>query len=110
MTTPPTRIVDTHVHLWDPSRTDWYPYLSGQLDIGMGDTKGMARRFDVPTYRAESSGWNVEKFVNVAAATGSHSVDETLELERVADATGHPDAIVGGLPPTDSVAEAVVLL
>ena len=28
MTTRPTRVVDAHVHLWDPARTDWYPYLS----------------------------------------------------------------------------------
>ena len=62
-----------------------------------------------PTYLAESAGWNVEKLVNVAAATGRHSIDETLELDRRADADGHPDAIVGGLPPTDSVAEAIEL-
>ena len=24
----PARVVDAHVHLWDPARTDWYPYLS----------------------------------------------------------------------------------
>ena len=56
MTTRPTRIVDAHVHLWDPARTDWYPYLGGQQDIGMGDVTGMARRFDVATYRAEAGG------------------------------------------------------
>ena len=28
MTAQPTRVVDAHVHLWDPARTDWYPYLS----------------------------------------------------------------------------------
>jgi predicted TIM-barrel fold metal-dependent hydrolase len=110
--TRPRRIVDAHVHLWDPARTDWYPYLSGQQDIGM-ETTGMARRFDVPTYRAESAGWNVEALVNVAAATGRHSIDETLELDRRAeddaDSGGHPDAIVGGLPPTDSPAEATAL-
>jgi predicted TIM-barrel fold metal-dependent hydrolase len=109
----PTRIVDAHVHLWDPARTDWYPYLSGAQDIGM-ETAGMARRFDVPTYRAEAQGWNVEALVNVAAATGRHSIDETLELDRRAaddaDAGGHPDAIVGGLPPTGSAAEAIALL
>ena len=66
----------------------------------MGDVTGMARRFDVPTYRAEAAGWNVEKLVNVAAATGRHSIDETLELDRRAEVDGHPDAIVGGLPPT----------
>jgi predicted TIM-barrel fold metal-dependent hydrolase len=70
----------------------------------------MARRFDVSTYRAESVGWNVEKWVNVAAATGAQSIDETLDLDRRADEDGHPDAIVGGLPPTDTVAEAIALL
>lgn len=107
----PARIVDTHVHLWDPARADWYPYLSAARDeLNMGDVTGMARRFDVPIYQAESAGWNVEKLVNVAAATGGHSVEETLELERRADADGHPDAIVGGLPPSDSVADAIAAI
>jgi predicted TIM-barrel fold metal-dependent hydrolase len=111
VTLRPARIVDAHVHLWDPARADWYPYLSaGQDQLNMGDVSGMSRRFDVSTYLAESAGWNVEKLVNVAAATGGHSVEETLELDRRADADGHPDAIVGGLPPTDSVAEAVAVL
>jgi predicted TIM-barrel fold metal-dependent hydrolase len=108
--TRPARVVDAHVHLWDPARTDWYPYLSGRQQLNMGDVSGMARRFDVPTYLAESAGWNVQKLVNVAAATGRHSIDETLELDRRAEADGHPDAIVGGLPPTETVAEAVALL
>jgi L-fuconolactonase len=103
----PRRVVDAHVHLWDPARTDWYPYLSGGRELNMGDVTGMSRRFDVGTYRAESAGWNVEKLVNVAAATGLHSIDETLALDRQADVDGHPDAIVGGLPPSGSVAEAI---
>jgi len=110
MATQPTRVVDAHVHLWDPARTDWYPYLSGRQQLDMGDVSGMARRFDVATYLAESARWNVEKLVNVAAATGRHSIDETLELDRLAEVEGHPDAIVGGLPPTESVAEAVALV
>jgi L-fuconolactonase len=110
MTERPARVVDAHVHLWDPARTDWYPYLSGALELDMGDTTGMARRFDLATYQAESAGWNVEKLVNVAAATGGHSADETLELDRRADEEGHPDAIVGGIVPTDSVAEAEAFL
>ncbi|HXW33915.1 MAG TPA: amidohydrolase family protein [Acidimicrobiales bacterium] len=110
----PTRVVDAHVHLWDPARLDWYPYLSrpqGQLPIpqekGVGDPSRMFRRFDVDTYRAESGYWNVEKFVNVAAATGSHSIDETIELDKKADSTGGPDAIVGGITPTETVAQAI---
>jgi predicted TIM-barrel fold metal-dependent hydrolase len=109
MTDRPTRIVDAHVHLWDPARTDWYPYLSGRMEIGMGDVSTMARRFDVATHRAESAGWPVEKLVHVAAAVGRHSVDETLELGRQADGEA-PDAIVGGVVPTDTVAEAIELI
>ncbi len=110
MTTKPDRVVDAHVHLWDPARTDWYPYLSGRQQLNMGDVTGMARRFDVPTYLDEAAGWNVQKIINVAAATGPHSIDETLELDQRAEADGHPDAIIGGLPATGSVAEAVGLL
>ncbi len=82
MTARPTRVVDAHVHLWDPARTDWYPYLSSPPADGAGDPSRMFRRFDVDTYRAEAARWNVEKFVNVAAATGRHSIDETIELDR----------------------------
>ena len=106
MTDRPTRIVDAHIHLWDPARTDWYPYLSGRQDVGV-DVSGSARRFDVPAYRAESAGWNVVKLVNVAAATGRHSVDETLAMEQMADEAGHPDAIIGGLPRADTLDEAI---
>ena len=107
MAAPPTRIVDAHVHLWDPARTDWYPYLSHPPQQGGGDSSRMHRRFDVDLYRSESAGWNVEKFINVAAATGRHSVDETIALDHDAPAAGGPDAIIGGLPPADTVAESL---
>ncbi|MDQ6698092.1 MAG: amidohydrolase family protein [Actinomycetota bacterium] len=103
----PTRVVDAHVHLWDPANTDWYPYLSDRRQLDLGDVTGMARRFDVPTYLVESAGWNVQKMVNVAAATGPHSIDETLAIDRQADVDGHPAAIIGGVTPTKSAAEAV---
>ena len=104
------RIVDAHVHLWDPARTDWYPYLARPQAHGGGDASRMGRRFAVEDYRAEAARWNVVKLVNVAAATGAHSVDETIELDMSAAQSGHPDAIVGGLPPTDTVAQAVALI
>ncbi len=109
MTGRPARVVDAHVHIWDPSRTDWYPYLT-LPDAQEAAGSGMFRPFDVDTYRTESAGWNVEKFVNVAAATGSHSIAETLELDENAQARGGPDAIIGGIPPTGNVAEAIELL
>jgi L-fuconolactonase len=104
--TPPTRVVDAHVHLWDPARTDWYPYLA-RPPQGVRAGTGMYRRFDMDTYRREAAAWHVERIVNVAAATGPHSVDETLELDAEATERGGPDAIVGGLPPADSAAEAI---
>ncbi|HEY5251386.1 MAG TPA: amidohydrolase family protein [Acidimicrobiales bacterium] len=110
MTNPPTRIVDAHVHIWDPARTDWYPYLAHPPKGGAGDASRMFRRFDIDTYRAETAKWNVEKFVNVAAATGRSSIEETIELDEKADSNGGPAAIIGGLPPTDTVAEAIKLL
>jgi L-fuconolactonase len=110
MTDRPTRVVDAHVHIWDPARTDWYPYLSHPQAPATADASRMFRRFDVDTYQAESAGWNVEKFVNIAAATGRHSIEETIELDGYAHAGGGPDAIIGGIPPTETVAEAVELL
>ena len=103
-------VVDAHVHLWDPARTEWYPYLARPPNHGAGDPARMFRRFDVETYRVEAAAWNVERIVNVAAATGRHSVDETVELDARADADGGPDGIIGGLPPTDTVAEAIELI
>ncbi len=110
MSARPARIVDAHVHLWDPARTDWYPYLAGAMDIGMGDTSGMARRFDVATYAAESAGWSVEKLVNVAAATGRQSIDETIVIGSRADTEGQPAALIGGIVETEAVGEAIELI
>jgi predicted TIM-barrel fold metal-dependent hydrolase len=70
----------------------------------------MCRRFDVDTYQAEAAGWNVEKLINVAAATGRHSIEETIELDDNAHVSGRPNAIIGGLPPTDTSAEAIELI
>jgi predicted TIM-barrel fold metal-dependent hydrolase len=108
MTEKPARVVDAHVHLWDPANTEWYPYLAKAFEKGGGT--GMFRKFDADTYRAESAAWNVEKFVNVAAATGPYSIDETLDLDRNAEARGGPTAIIGGLPPADTADASIALL
>ena len=99
------RVVDAHVHLWDPARADWYPYLAGMQELDMGDISGMCRRFDQPTYFSEAARWNVEKFVHVAAAAAPVSIEETRELDEQAEATGHPDVIIGGLFPSEDVAD-----
>jgi L-fuconolactonase len=99
------RVVDAHVHLWDPARADWYPYLAGMQELDMGDISGMCRRFDQSIYFSESAKWNVQKFVHVAAAAPTKLVDETRELDAQADTTGHPDVLIGGLDPNEDDAE-----
>jgi predicted TIM-barrel fold metal-dependent hydrolase len=74
-------------------------------ELDMGDISGMCRRFDQPTYFAESARWNVQKFVHVAAAAAPVLVDETRELDAQAEATGHPDVLIGGLVPNDDGAD-----
>ncbi|MGE0878489.1 MAG: amidohydrolase [Acidimicrobiia bacterium] len=104
------RIVDAHVHLWDPARTDWYPYLSGNQQLNMGDISGMCRYFDQKTYFAESANWNVVKIVHVAAAASAHTIDETMELDEQYRSLGQPAAIVGGVNPMLSDADVEKLL
>ncbi|HEX4530493.1 MAG TPA: amidohydrolase family protein [Acidimicrobiia bacterium] len=99
------RVVDAHVHLWDPARADWYPYLAGMQELDMGDISGMCRRFDQSVYFSEAAAWNVQKFVHVGAAAAPVLVEETRELDAEADTTGHPDALIGGLVPSDDTAE-----
>jgi L-fuconolactonase len=110
LATPVQRVVDAHVHLWDPARTDWYPYLSGRQELARGDVSGMSRLFDAQTYFSESSKWNVQKFVHVAAASAAFLASETMELDEQARSSGHPDAIVGGIIPTNPIAQTVELL
>lgn len=104
------RIVDAHVHLWDPARVDWYPYLSGRQQLNMGDVSAMCRVFDHATYFSESAKWNVTKFVHVAAAAAAFTVAETMEREEQAQQSGNPAAIIGSIAPAESTAEVVDLL
>jgi predicted TIM-barrel fold metal-dependent hydrolase len=109
MATAINRIVDAHVHFWDPARADWYPYLAGQQELNMGDISGMCRYFDADIYLSESSKWPVEKVVHVAAA-GPFLLAETIEREEQAEKSGHPSAIVGGVIPSAPLQETEELL
>ncbi len=109
MAPPIERIVDAHIHFWDPARTDWYPYLSGGMALDIGDISGMCRRFLPDDYRSESAAWPVDKVVHVSAA-GGFIAEETAERETMGEATGHPAAIIGGIRSEQSPSEAIALL
>jgi L-fuconolactonase len=101
MAEPVHRSVDAHVHHWDPSRVEWYPFLASDdalRDLGMTDVSAMRRLYDQEIYFGEASKWNVEKYVHVSAAVGGSAyLAETAERQEEADRTGHPDAIIGTL-------------
>jgi predicted TIM-barrel fold metal-dependent hydrolase len=97
------RVVDAHVHFWDPANVDWYPYLAPRIDVRT-DTAAKSRFYDPTAYRAESARWNVEKVVHIAAATAPHYVAETSALERLGERSGFPTVIIGGITLSDPVA------
>jgi L-fuconolactonase len=110
MAKKPDRIVDGHVHEWDPSNAEWYPFLQSAdalVGIGMDNTAAMMRLFDQATYFAESSAWPIEKYVHVTAVHGPFFVAETKGLQAEADRLGHPDGIVGGFDPEAPLRDVV---
>jgi predicted TIM-barrel fold metal-dependent hydrolase len=109
MAGPITRIVDAHIHFWDPARADWYPYLAGAMTLDIGDITGMIRPFHPATYRAESAAWPVDKVIHVSAA-GGFIADETAEREVMGAETGDPAAIIGGILSGVTPAENIALI
>ena len=89
----PTRIVDAHVHLWDPANTSWYPYLSmAPSHGGTGDAARMNRRFDVETYRpSRPSG------TSRSSSTWPRPPDPTRS-RRPSSSTGRPWPTAGPTP------------
>jgi len=109
MAGPITRIVDCHIHFWDPARADWYPYLAGAMTLDIGDISGMIRPFFPEHYRAESARWPVEKVIHVSAA-GTVIADETREREEMGAADPLLAAIIGGIRSDQTPAETIALI
>lgn len=93
----PTRIIDAHVHLWD-LEAHRYPFMAAKRDhtTFAGDTSSAFRTFLLPDLIAATDGLPVEKFVHIEAHLGTDDPsDETRWLQRIADAHGNPQGIVG---------------
>lgn len=98
----PDRFVDAHAHFWQLSK-GWYPLVEAQeydpnadeWDYG-DNSKIMGIDFMIPDYLKVSQGFNVEKIVHVANATGAPSwVHETVFMQQLSDSQAIPIAIVG---------------
>lgn len=109
MTSPVSRIVDAHLHFWDPARADWYPYLANAASLDMGDLAGMCRPFFPEHYRRESKGWPVEKVVHVCAA-GPFIAAETRERDEMGALDPLLAAVIGGIRAEQTPAEAIALI
>ncbi|MEC8457416.1 MAG: amidohydrolase family protein [Pseudomonadota bacterium] len=107
------RIVDSHVHLWDLSRARYGWLQDDPLPNNpAGDMSPIAHRnYLLDDYLADTAGWRVDKIVHVEAGqpVGQH-LTETDWLQSLADARGHPQAIVAGAdlldPDLDALLEA----
>jgi predicted TIM-barrel fold metal-dependent hydrolase len=88
--------VDAHIHLWDLDHIR-YPWLTGPFgaDGPNGSVEAIARDYGVADYRTDLAKWNVVGAVHIdAGADADDALRETAWLERQADATGLPTAIV----------------
>lgn len=70
------RLVDPHVHHWDPANTEWYPFLSPDFDLAdlsIAGAEAMRRRYFVGEYLADAAPWKLDKYVHVNATGGPKS-------------------------------------
>ena len=102
------RFVDSHMHHWDPSNTDWYPFLNPDFDLadlGIAGAEDMRRRFLAEDYLAEAAPWKLDKYVHVNATGGPKAyLDEARWL---AGLGGRLAAVIGTVDLEQSPAEVV---
>lgn len=85
----PQRVIDTHIHLWDPDRLA-YPWLSAGFDELPG-------RYLPRDFQRDAADVNLIATVHVQAEI-DHDLDPVLEtewLDELADAHETPTAIIG---------------
>lgn len=102
------RLLDTHVHFWDPARPEWYVHLTPEATIDYlgGDVTGMKIRYDADVYRQESAGWPVEGLVHVSATTNGRAyLAETAWLTDIAPRLATPLVLIGAIDASLSPAE-----
>lgn len=90
------RLVDPHVHHWDPVNTEWYPFLSPDFDLAdlaIAGAESMRRRYLVEDYLADAAPWNLDKYVHVNATGGEKAY--LGEAEWLAGLGGRLAGVIG---------------
>lgn len=92
----PSRIVDTHHHLWDLA-ANYYPWLSDHIVTKpYGDYAAIRQNYLLPEFTADIGKLPVVKSVHMNAGHDpSDPVRETRWLQSIADEAGFPHGIVG---------------
>ncbi|MGD9704655.1 MAG: amidohydrolase [Acidimicrobiia bacterium] len=88
----PAGIVDSHVHVWDPTRVH-YPWLA--------EAPALDRRFDVPDVEAELDAAGVDAVILVQAAD---RIDDTELMLEVAASNSRVAGVVAWVPLLDPTA------
>jgi L-fuconolactonase len=101
------RLVDAHVHLWEPSARPWYPAMqdpvAAKAFAGLGDVTRMARDFLVPQLREETSAVELLGLVHVSAVSAPRvHIEEGVWVDGVLDEIGLPAVTIGALEADQS--------
>ena len=96
------RLVDAHVHLWEPSARPWYPAMqdteAAKAFAGLGDVTRMARDFLPPQLREETSAVELLGLVHVSAVSAPRvHIDEGAWVDGVLDGLGLPAVTIGAI-------------
>lgn len=105
-----SRIIDTHVHLWDREKNS-YPFfeMEGLPESFSGDITPIKKTYVLDDYLADVGDLPVKKIVHVQAnMEPADPVKETQWLQSIADQCGLPNAIVGFAQLDDPDVEKVL--
>ena len=110
----PDNSIDSHVHFWDPSRPDWYPYLAPNFDlssIGVSHGRDVRSVYGLDEHLANTLPAGVRTTVHINATGAPEAfLPEMERISTIAESTPALGAIQGKIDLTASPREIVALL
>jgi L-fuconolactonase len=102
------RLIDTHVHYWEPARTEWYPQLAPNTTGSFlgDDLSRMTIQYNEDVYLQDAGSWPVDGIVHVSGTmNGRAYLDELDWLSEIAPQLKIPTALIGAVDPALGMAE-----